>query len=223
MFSVLGASQVCVPGLSLSECVWDTQNQCAHVDSVDDRGTNTEFSSGDHKTRSHSNQLTLKSTNAIFNYMVTFEWKLWLNSTENFFSAAFLINCWWSRLSLHCLLSCAALSRKSSGKNVDLKKKTVNNIRPRKPWVLVKNTWTKGETLVCCVSVHYIVLGNVSATGVLLDYLFTWEGLKLRCILLITRLRLSFWFPLWIKFLNNRRLQISTGQNRHHLTFTLTF
>lgn len=148
MFSVLGASQVCVPGLSLSECVWDTQNQCAHVDSVDDRGTNIEFSSGDHKTRSHSNQLTLKSTIAIFNYMVTFEWKLWLNSTETFFSAvvlkvwrhAFLINCWWSRFSLHCLLSCEALSRKSIGKNVDLKKKkkTVNSIRPWKQRALVK-------------------------------------------------------------------------------------
>lgn len=60
------------------------------MDSVDDRGTNTEFSSGDHKTRSQSNQLTLKSAIAIFNYMVTFERKLWFNSTENFFSAVVL-------------------------------------------------------------------------------------------------------------------------------------
>lgn len=148
MFLVLGASQVCVPGLFLSECVWDTWNQC--VDSVDDRGTNTEFSSGDHKTRSHSNQLTLKSTLAIFNYMVTFERKIWFNWTENFFSAvvlkvwrhAFLRNWWWSRFSLHCSLSCTALYIKSIGKNVDLKKKKmVNNIRPRKQWVLVKNTF----------------------------------------------------------------------------------
>lgn len=162
MFLVLGASQVCVPGLSLSECVWGTWNQCAHVDSVDDRGTNTEFRSGDHKTRTHSNQLTLKSTIAIFNYMVTFERKLWLNSTENFFSAvvlkvwrhAFLINCWWSRVSLHCLLSCTALSRKSIDKNVDLKKKTVNNIRLRKPWVLVKNTFLdkRGDVGMLCFS-----------------------------------------------------------------------
>lgn len=118
---MLDASLVCVPRLSLSECVWDTWNQCAHVDSVDDRRTNAEFSSGDYKTMSHSNQPTLKNTIASFNYMVTFERKPWPNLTENFFNAvvlkvwrhAFLINCWWSRFLLHCLLSCTALSRKS--------------------------------------------------------------------------------------------------------------
>lgn len=115
------------------------------------------------KTRSHSNQLTLKSTCAIFNYMVTFERKIWLNWTENFFSAvvlkvwrhAFLINCWWSRFSFHCFsLSCMALSRKSIGKNVYLKKKTVNNIRPRKQWVLVKNTFLdkRGDVSMLCFS-----------------------------------------------------------------------
>lgn len=52
------------------------RNKRARVESAADRGTNTEFNSGDHKPRSHSNQLALKSTLAIFNYGVTFERKL---------------------------------------------------------------------------------------------------------------------------------------------------